>query len=204
MAIEFNLLYRWHRLVPSTLPHRRRASCRSTRPCSTPTRWSSAASAGCFEDASTPARRAASACSTRRPSCGTRSRQRAPRRARSSCAVQRLPRARALPARGRFDRLSGDKRVQEALRDLYGSVDAIEFYPGLFAEDVRPNAVLPALIGRLVAIDAFSQAFTNPLLAPRVFNEQTFSPLGWDLIRTTSTLSDLLHRNIPGAAAAIR
>ena len=59
--------------------------------------------------------------------------------------------------------------------------------------------MLPSLIGRLVAIDAFSQAFTNPLLAPRVFNERTFSPLGLELIRTTSTLSDMLHRNIPDA-----
>ena len=66
-----------------------------------------------------------------------------------------------------------------------------------FAEDVRPNAVLPPLIGRLVAIDAFSQAFTNPLLSPRVFNPDTFSPLGWRLIGETHTLSDLLHRNIP-------
>ena len=80
---------------------------------------------------------------------------------------------------------------------MYGNVEQIEFYPGLFAEDVRRNAALPPLIGRLVAIDAFSQAFTNPLLSPRVFNPQTFSPLGWDLIRTTGSLSDLLHRNIP-------
>ena len=35
----------------------------------------------------------------------------------------------------------------------------------------------------MVAIDAFSQAFTNPLLSPRVYNPQTFSPLGWQLIR---------------------
>jgi prostaglandin-endoperoxide synthase 2 len=90
--------------------------------------------------------------------------------------------------------------VQEGLREVYGSVDEIELYPGLFAEDTRPNAVLPSLIGRMVAIDAFSQAFTNPLLAPRVFNEQTFSPVGWELIRTTRTLSDLLHRNIPDAS----
>jgi prostaglandin-endoperoxide synthase 2 len=59
--------------------------------------------------------------------------------------------------------------------------------------------VLPALIGRMVAIDAFSQAFTNPLLSPRVFNPETFSPYGWDLIRSTSTLSDLVHRNVPDA-----
>ena len=106
--------------------------------------------------------------------------------------LARFPRAR------RFEDVSSDPRVVAGLRELYGSVDEIEFYPGLFAEDVRPNAVLPPLIGRLVAIDAFSQAFTNPLLSPRVFNPATFSPLGWELIRSTKTLSDLLHRNVPG------
>ena len=38
--------------------------------------------------------------------------------------------------------------------------------------------MLPSLIGRMVGVDAFSQALTNPLLAPRVFNERTFSERG--------------------------
>ena len=101
------------------------------------------------------------------------------------------------PRAYRFEDITTDRRRQEALRDVYGDVDAVEFYPGLFAEDTRRNAVLPALIGRMVAIDAFSQAFTNPLLAPRVFNPETFSPYGWEVIRRTSTLSDLVHRNVP-------
>ena len=96
-----------------------------------------------------------------------------------------------------FDQISGDPEIQAGLRDLYGHVDRIELYPGLFAEDTRPNSVLPSLIGRLVAVDAFSQALTNPLLAARVFNEGTFSPLGMEIIRTTGSLSDILHRNVP-------
>ena len=57
--------------------------------------------------------------------------------------------------------------------------------------------MLPSLIGRLVAVDAFSQALTNPLLSPRVFNAQTFSPLGMEIIATTNSLSDIVHRNVP-------
>jgi prostaglandin-endoperoxide synthase 2 len=94
-----------------------------------------------------------------------------------------------------FDQISGRPEVQRRLRDLYGTVERIEFYPGLYAEDPRPNSVLPSLIGRMVGIDAFSQAFTNPLLSPRVFNQTTFTPLGMEIIRSTRSLSDIVHRN---------
>ena len=96
-----------------------------------------------------------------------------------------------------FNQISGDPKVQEGLRDLYETVDNIEFFTGIYAEDIRPNSVLPSLIGRMVGIDAFSQALTNPLLAPRIFNEDTFSPLGMQIIKSTNTLSDILHRNVP-------
>jgi prostaglandin-endoperoxide synthase 2 len=78
---------------------------------------------------------------------------------------------------------------------VYGSVDDIEFYAGLFAETPRPNGVLPPLIGTMVAFDAFSQVLTNPLLAPRVFNEATFSAAGMKIIKETESISDLVHRN---------
>ena len=48
--------------------------------------------------------------------------------------------------------------------------------------------MLPSLIGRMVGVDAFSQALTNPLLSPRVFNEQTFSPVGMEIIGATRRL----------------
>lgn len=100
-----------------------------------------------------------------------------------------------------FNQISGNPEVQEGLRSLYGTVDRIEFYAGLYAEDLRPNSVLPSLIGRMVGIDAFSQAFTNPLLAmPRIYREETFSPLGMEIIKSTNNLSDILHRNIPEGA----
>jgi prostaglandin-endoperoxide synthase 2 len=49
----------------------------------------------------------------------------------------------------------------------------------------------------MVAADAFSQALTNPLVAPRVFNEQTFSALGMEIIASTTCISELVHRNVP-------
>jgi prostaglandin-endoperoxide synthase 2 len=96
-----------------------------------------------------------------------------------------------------FDQISGDERVQKELERVYGHVDNIELYVGLYAEDVRKNSALPSMVGRLVAIDAFSQALTNPLLSEHVFNPETFSPVGWDEIMGLESLSDLVHRNVP-------
>ena len=196
MAIEFNLLYRWHPLVPSTFRIGGREVAIEDTLFNTDTVVEHGLGA-CFEDASK--QRAGRVGLFNSPPELWEAQLASVQQARAVALrpyndYRRLAR---FPRAERFEDVSSDPRVQKGLRDLYGSVDAIEFYPGLFAEDVRPNAVLPALIGRLVAIDAFSQAFTNPLLAPRVFNEQTFSPLGWQEIRTTNTLSDLLHRNIP-------
>jgi len=96
-----------------------------------------------------------------------------------------------------FNQITGRPEVREELRRLYGHVDNIEFFVGLFAEDPRRNSVLPGMIGRMVGLDAFSQVYTNPLLSTRVFNERTFSPLGMKIIKTTKTLSQVLNRNVP-------
>jgi prostaglandin-endoperoxide synthase 2 len=75
-----------------------------------------------------------------------------------------------------FDEISSHARVRKGLRDAYRSVNDIEFYVGLFPEHPRPNSVLPRLMGCIVGIE--SQALTNPLLAPRVVNEDAFLPVG--------------------------
>src|SRR5262249_12701450 len=81
--------------------------------------------------------------------------------------------------------ISSRPEVQKALRERYASVDEIELYPGLFAEDLRPNSVLGPLMGRMVGIDALSQALTNPLLSEYLYNEGTFSKRGLQIINET-------------------
>jgi prostaglandin-endoperoxide synthase 2 len=98
----------------------------------------------------------------------------------------------------RFSEISSDPKIQQRLAELYpGGVEDVEFYVGLFAEDLGPNDVLPPLMMTMVAFDAFSQALTNPLLGPRVFNEETFSATGMDIIKNTSSISDIVQRNVP-------
>ncbi len=94
-----------------------------------------------------------------------------------------------------FDQISGDPKIQQELKDLYGHVDNVEFYVGLFAEDPIEHSLVGPMVGRMVGVDAFSQALTNPLLSYQVFNESTFSPVGWKIIQDTKTLGDVVNRN---------
>ncbi len=104
----------------------------------------------------------------------------------------------ALPRPKRFADVSRNKKVVAFLENAYASVDDIEFYVGLFAEDIEKNSALPSLLGKMVAVDAFSQAFTNPLLSEHVWKEETFTKAGWKVINETTSLRDILHRNVKG------
>ncbi len=86
---------------------------------------------------------------------------------------------------------------------LYGNVDNVEFYVGLFAEPREPNGPLPELVMAMVAMDAFSQALTNPLLSEHVWGDsdnrrQAFTVEGLAEIERTNTLRDVLDRNAAG------
>ncbi len=104
----------------------------------------------------------------------------------------------SLPRPKDFSDISSDARVVEFLSDRYRSVNDVDFYVGLFAEDPVDNSPLPPLMLRLVAVDAFSQALTNPLLSEHVYKKSTFSALGWEAIESTTSLADVLERNTAG------
>ena len=103
----------------------------------------------------------------------------------------------SLPRPKSFKDISQNPQVVDFLKSVYQKVDDVDFYVGLFAEDTVKNSPLPPLLLRLVAVDAFSQALTNPLLSEHVFNPETFSTPGWEAINYTKTLRDILDRNIP-------
>ncbi len=93
--------------------------------------------------------------------------------------------------------------LAKGLADLYGSIDKLEFYTGLFAEPREANGPLPDLLTSMVAMDAFSQALTNPLLSEHVWGDpvvqrETFSETGLAQIKQTSSLRDILDRNSTG------
>ena len=109
-----------------------------------------------------------------------------------------------------FAELVGTSRnpAEQARRDalaaelerLYDDIDNVEFFPGLFAESPGANGPLPRLVMIMVAMDAFSQALTNPLLSEHIHgDEQTrrlaFTPEGLEIIEATNSIRDILARN---------
>lgn len=96
----------------------------------------------------------------------------------------------------RMSDISSNPEVIRLLERLYNNKpEDVEFYVGLFAEDRVPNSPLSLSILTMVAVDAFSQALTNPLLSMHVFNPETFTPYGWEQINEVSSLADLVRRN---------
>ncbi len=84
-------------------------------------------------------------------------------------------------------------------------MDRIEYFTGMFCEDVRENSALAPLIGIMVGADAFSQALPNTLLQSRTWNKDTFSQRGWDIIHEEEhTVEAVLKRNTPELSSADR
>jgi prostaglandin-endoperoxide synthase 2 len=66
---------------------------------------------------------------------------------------------------------------------------------GIFAEDYDDHLMMGDLLTTMVAYDAFTQALTNPLLGRNVFNEDTFTKTGLDIIEKTRSLQQIVARN---------
>jgi prostaglandin-endoperoxide synthase 2 len=93
-----------------------------------------------------------------------------------------------------FDALTDDPKLRGELETLYKHIDRVELLVGLLAES-DPDTVLGRLMTLMVGVDAFSQALTNPLLSENVYNEETFTKTGLKSIANTSSLADIVHRN---------
>ena len=96
--------------------------------------------------------------------------------------------------------ISSAPDVAADLARLYNHTRDVDFHVGLFCEDRVPNSPLPQLVLYFVALDAFSQALTNPLLSRHVFKPATFSGPGWAMIQRTKTVRDVVDRNVVGGA----
>ena len=197
MAIEFNLLYRWHSLVPSTFQLNGRPLKVGETLSNTELLTSTGLGQLMAAASDQPAGRIGLFNTDRFLAGMVEKASIEQARVAQLGSYNDYRRLCRLPPVATFDEVSSDPRIRDGLSALYDNAEDIEFYVGLFAEDAGPNEVLPPLMSTMVAFDAFSQALTNPLVAPRIFNEQTFSAVGMEIIESTKRISDLVHRNVP-------
>jgi prostaglandin-endoperoxide synthase 2 len=94
-----------------------------------------------------------------------------------------------------FEALTRDKALADKLRVLYGDIERLEWFVGLFAEGYGDEAMMGELLTTMVANDAFTQALTNPLLSEAVYNEHTFGAEGLEIVKSTRTLAEVIARN---------
>lgn len=203
IPVEFNVLYRWHSLVPETLEWggqtlATKSMLLDNRPLLTQ------GLARSFEFVSAQPARKMGLFNTVDFLLPVELATIRLSRANELASYNEYRRIMSYPQVTRFEQISSNPKTVAALRRVYAHVDRIELYPGLFAEDHRPRSAVPSLLGRMVAIDAFSHALTNPILAPNIFNAETFTHEGMKIIRHTSALRDLVLRNSNNADPSAR
>lgn len=194
ISIEFNLLYRWHSLVPDTY-----VLGQGSRP-PVDFRFNNALLEQFgVEHVIWEASRqhAGRICLRNTPSFLLEAE-------RAALSLARTHRVRSyneyrerfgLPVCTTFEELTDDPAIAAHLRALYGAVDRVELVVGLFAECHPEDSILGELMRIMVAVDAFSHALTNPLLSSEIFGAAAFSEVGLEIIGETRCLEDLVRRN---------
>ncbi len=99
-----------------------------------------------------------------------------------------------------FAELTDDTELRATLQSMYGDIDKVEFVIGLFAEKHAERRLYGDLLYAMVAYDAFTQIYPNPLLSRSVYTARTFTTYGLKLIDETNSVEDLVRRNVDTAA----
>ena len=105
-----------------------------------------------------------------------------------------------LPKLKDFTELTKNSSLRQKLETLYGDIDQLELVVGLFAEDPQPGDLFGSLMLVMVACDAFTQIYTNPLLSQAIYTAETLTAYGLGLINTTSSVDALVRRNLLGGS----
>ena len=99
----------------------------------------------------------------------------------------------------KIEDITKNKKDQDLLKKLYGNdVHKIDLLVGLLAEEplksifYNQKPILGDTMLKMIASDAFSHALTNPLLSKKVYNTNTFSALGMELIESFSTVKQVV------------
>lgn len=93
-----------------------------------------------------------------------------------------------------FDDITKDPELQSKLKEIYQNVDNIDWYVGFLAED-HQNGMAGELFQAQLGVYAFNAVFTCPLASKQLWNADTFTEEGFNIIQS-SNMSDLINRNL--------
>nr|BAE39456.1 unnamed protein product [Mus musculus] len=86
-----------------------------------------------------------------------------------------------------FQELTGEKEMAAELEELYGDIDALEFYPGLLLEKCQPNSIFGESMIEMGAPFSLKGLLGNPICSPEYWKPSTFGgDVGFNLVNTAS------------------
>jgi prostaglandin-endoperoxide synthase 2 len=100
-----------------------------------------------------------------------------------------------------FEQLTRDAVLAAKVQELYGSIDQLELVVGLFAEEPPQGGLFGDLMRTMVAYDAFTQIYANPLLSQAIYRPEHLTPYGLQLLDETTSIAELVQRNVPAGEA---
>uniref|UniRef100_A0A7N5K2X7 Prostaglandin G/H synthase 1 n=1 Tax=Ailuropoda melanoleuca TaxID=9646 RepID=A0A7N5K2X7_AILME len=94
-----------------------------------------------------------------------------------------------------FQELTGEKEIAAELEELYGDIDALEFYPGLLLEKCHPNSIFGESMIEIGAPFSLKGLLGNPICSPEYWKPSTFGgEMGFNMVKT-ATLKKLVCLN---------
>ncbi|XP_072285550.1 prostaglandin G/H synthase 1 [Pyxicephalus adspersus] len=95
-----------------------------------------------------------------------------------------------------FQDLTGEEEIAAQLEELYGDIDALEFYPGLLLEKTHPNSIFGESMIEIGAPFSLKGLMGNPICSPEYWKPSTFGgETGFNLVKTAS-LEKLVCLNV--------
>ncbi|XP_078734056.1 prostaglandin G/H synthase 2-like [Lampetra fluviatilis] len=102
-----------------------------------------------------------------------------------------------------FLELAGDEEMAAEMEELYGDVDAVEFYVGLLAEKSRQGSMFGESMVEIGAPFSLKGLMSNPVCSPLYWKPSTFGgDVGFDIVNTAS-LRKLVCQNVVGPCPRI-
>lgn len=94
-----------------------------------------------------------------------------------------------------FSEFTDDKEMARDLEEVYGDINALEFYPGVMLEKARPNGIFGESMVEIGAPFSLKGLMGNPICSPDYWKPSTFGgETGFNIVKT-STLKKLVCLN---------